>query len=106
MEKGHTSKIIDNLVKDLDAELHFVYCRVAALLEQLPDARKRLLPLLIDVYDVAYLGALKKGPIDQYLNEARGNAHKKALLCAAYATSRKDENAAAEYMQVRFRMKS
>ncbi len=38
IEKGHTSKIIDNLVKDLDAELHFVYCRIAALLEQLPDA--------------------------------------------------------------------
>jgi hypothetical protein len=31
---------MDNLVKDLDAELHFVYCRVAALLEQLPDASK------------------------------------------------------------------
>jgi hypothetical protein len=29
---------MDNLVKDLDAELHFVYCRIAALLEQLPDA--------------------------------------------------------------------
>jgi hypothetical protein len=46
------------------------------------------------------LGALKKGPIDQYLNEARGNSHKKALLCAAYATTRRDENVAAEYMQV------
>ena len=43
VEKGHTSKIIDNLVKDLDAELHFVYCRIAALLEQLPEARKNLL---------------------------------------------------------------
>jgi len=31
---------MDNLVKDLDAELHFVYCRVVALLEQLPDASK------------------------------------------------------------------
>ncbi len=40
IEKGHTSKIIDNLVQDLDAELHFVYCRVVALLEQLPDASK------------------------------------------------------------------
>jgi hypothetical protein len=29
-------------VKDLDAELHYVYCRVAALLEQLPDASKKL----------------------------------------------------------------
>jgi hypothetical protein len=46
------------------------------------------------------LGALKKGPIDQYLNDARGNSHKKALLCAAYASTRQDENAAAEYMQV------
>ena len=42
VEKGHSSKLIDNLVKDLDAELHFVYCRIAALLEQLPDASKRL----------------------------------------------------------------
>ncbi len=49
-----------------------------------------------------HLGALKKGPIDQYLNEARGNSHKKALLCAAYATTRRDENIAAEYMQVNF----
>jgi len=31
---------MDNLVKDLDAELHFIYCRIAALLEQLPDASK------------------------------------------------------------------
>ena len=46
------------------------------------------------------VGALKKGPIDQYLNDARGNSHKKALLCAAYATTRKEEDAAAEYMQV------
>ncbi|CAF3330500.1 unnamed protein product [Rotaria sp. Silwood1] len=81
-EKGHTSKLIDNLVKDLDAELHFVYCRVVALLEQISDAK-----------------ALKKGPIDQYLNDARGNSHKKALLCAAYASTRRDENVAAEYMQ-------
>ena len=49
-----------------------------------------------------HLGALKKGPIDQYLNEARGSSHKKALLCAAYATTRSDENVAAEYMQVSF----
>jgi hypothetical protein len=48
------------------------------------------------------LGALKKGPIDQYLNDARGNSHKKALLCAAYASTRRDENVAAEYMQVNF----
>ena len=34
---------MDNLIKDLDAELHFVYCRVAALLERIPEARKRLL---------------------------------------------------------------
>ncbi|CAF2892388.1 unnamed protein product [Rotaria sp. Silwood2] len=81
-EKGRTSKLIDNLVKDLDAELHFVYCRVVALLEQISDAR-----------------ALKKGPIDQYLNDARGNSHKKALLCATYASTRRDENVAAEYMQ-------
>lgn len=46
------------------------------------------------------LEALKKGPIDQYLNEARGSSHKKALLCAAYASTRRDENLAAEYMQV------
>jgi len=48
------------------------------------------------------LGALKKGPIDQYLNDARGNSHKKALLCATYASTRRDENVAAEYMQVNF----
>jgi hypothetical protein len=48
------------------------------------------------------LGALKKSPIDQYLNDARGNSHKKALLCAAYASTRRDENVAAEYMQVNF----
>jgi hypothetical protein len=47
-----------------------------------------------------HLGALKKGPIDQYLNEARGNSHKKALLYAAHATTRSDENIAAECMQV------
>ncbi|CAF0806939.1 unnamed protein product [Adineta steineri] len=82
LEKGHTSKLMDNLVKDLDAELHFVYCRIAALLEQTPDAN-----------------AIKKGPIDQYLTDARGNSHKKALLCAAYASTRRDENLAAEYMQ-------
>jgi len=51
------------------------------------------------------LGAIKKGPIDQYLNDARGNSHKKALLCAAYATTRRDEDAAAEYMQVNFKIK-
>jgi hypothetical protein len=50
------------------------------------------------------LGALKKGPIDQYLNDARGNSHKKALLCAAYASTRNDENVAAEYMQVNFKI--
>jgi hypothetical protein len=43
---------------------------------------------------------LKKGPIEQYLNDARGNSHKKALLCAAYASTRGDENVAAEFMQV------
>lgn len=48
------------------------------------------------------LGALKKGPIDQYLNDARGNSHKKALLCAAYATTRRDETVGAEYLQVSF----
>ncbi|CAM2697277.1 unnamed protein product [Rotaria socialis] len=82
LEKNHTSKLIDNLVKDLDAELHFVYYRVVALLEQIPDAK-----------------ALKKSPIDQYLSDARGNSHKKTLLCAAYASTRTDENIAAEYMQ-------
>jgi len=51
------------------------------------------------------LGAIKKGPIDQYLNDARGNSHKKALLCAAYATTRRDEDVAAEYMQVNFKIK-
>ena len=54
-------------------------------------------------HGLIYLGALKKGPIDQYLNEARGNSHKKALLCAAYATTQHDENAAAEFMQVSLR---
>jgi hypothetical protein len=48
------------------------------------------------------LGTLKKGSIEQYLNDARGNSHKKALLCAAYATTRHDENLAADYMQVNF----
>jgi hypothetical protein len=51
------------------------------------------------------LGAIKKGLIDQYLNDARGNSHKKALLCAAYATTRRDEDVAAEYMQVNFKIK-
>ncbi len=51
------------------------------------------------------LGAIKKGLIDQYLNDARGNSHKKALLCAAYATTRRDEYVAAEYMQVNFKIK-
>jgi hypothetical protein len=51
------------------------------------------------------LGAIKKGPIDQYLSDARGNSHKKALLCAAYATTRRDEDVAAEYMQVNFKIK-
>lgn len=51
-----------------------------------------------------HIGALKKGPIDQYFNDARGNAHKKALLCAAYASTRNDENVAAEYMQVSSRI--
>ena len=40
MQKGQSSKLLDNLLKDLDAELHFVYCRVAALLEQFPEASK------------------------------------------------------------------
>lgn len=72
LEKGETSKLMDNLIKDLDAELHFIYCRVAALLEN---------------------------SIDQYLNEARGNSHKKALLCAAFASVRQNETMANEYMQ-------
>ena len=76
LEKGQTSKLMDNLIKDLDAELHFVYCRVAALLER------------------------KKGSLEQYLTEARGNSHKKALLCAAFASVRPDEAIATEHMQV------
>ena len=38
VEKGHSSKLVDNLIKDLDAELHFVYSCVVVLLEQIPDA--------------------------------------------------------------------
>ena len=45
MQKGQSSKLLDNLVKDLDAELHFAYCRVAALLEQIPDASRTRFPL-------------------------------------------------------------
>ncbi|CAF1268835.1 unnamed protein product, partial [Didymodactylos carnosus] len=81
-EKGVSSKPIGNLIKDLDAELLFIYCRVISLLEQLPEARM-----------------IKKGPIEQYLNEAKGNSHKKALICAAYASTRRDEKMAADYMQ-------
>lgn len=44
--------------------------------------------------------SIKKGSIEQYLTDARGNSHKKALLCAAYASTRHDEHLAGEYMQV------
>lgn len=47
-----------------------------------------------------YAETIKKGPIEQYFSDACGNSHKKALLCAAYACTRHDENIAAEYMQV------
>lgn len=72
-------------------------------MEQIPDARKIQISYL-NIIIILYinLGALKKSPIDQYLNDARGNSHKKALLCAAYASTRHDENTAAEYIQVSF----
>ena len=102
MQKGQSSKLLDNLLKDLDAELHFVYCRVAALLERIPDASTTRCPLAhsSNLISNGFLGALKKGPIDQYLNDARGNAHQKALLCAAHASAQRDEARAAEFMQV------
>jgi hypothetical protein len=94
---------MDNLVRDLDAELQFVYCRFAALLEQMPHARMKrnnYRPNKFIIESTSILDVLNKGPIDQYLKDARGNSHRKALLCAAYASTKRDETIAAEFMQV------
>ena len=56
--------------------------------------------MLIYLSRESIVGGLKKGPMDQYLNDARGNSHKKALLYAASASIRRDEDIATEYMQV------
>lgn len=44
--------------------------------------------------------SLKRGPFEQYISEARSNPHKKALLCAAFASVKRDDESAAEYLQV------
>ena len=49
-EQGFSSKLMDNLVKDLDAELHFTYYRIAALLAQVPEARKHLRKNVLYLY--------------------------------------------------------